>query len=211
MARRCLYVTLSETADRAERSGDVARLVAGGHRGLRARAARHARTRRTVHALPSLGNRARRDGRSRCSRSWTASARARVVFDSLSEMRLLARDPLRYRRQILALKEYFSGRDCTVLMLDDHTSGRQRPSAAEHRARRRPARAAAVRVRRDPAGGFASSSSAAWRARRAITTSRFSAADWSSFHSCCRRAPARESLESSRAESPSSTRSLAAD
>jgi circadian clock protein KaiC len=46
----------------------------------------------------------------------------RVVLDSLSEMRLLARDPLRYRRQILALKEYFSGRDCTVLMLDDKTS-----------------------------------------------------------------------------------------
>jgi circadian clock protein KaiC len=47
---------------------------------------------------------------------------SRVVLDSLSEMRLLARDPLRYRRQILGLKEYFSGRDCTVLMLDDRTS-----------------------------------------------------------------------------------------
>ncbi|HXG55931.1 MAG TPA: ATPase domain-containing protein [Vicinamibacterales bacterium] len=47
---------------------------------------------------------------------------ARIVLDSLSEMRLLARDPLRYRRQILALKEYFSTRDCTVLMLDDKTS-----------------------------------------------------------------------------------------
>lgn len=46
----------------------------------------------------------------------------RIVLDSLSEMRLLARDPLRYRRQILSLKEYFSGRDCTVLMLDDHTA-----------------------------------------------------------------------------------------
>ncbi|HEX6973096.1 MAG TPA: ATPase domain-containing protein, partial [Vicinamibacterales bacterium] len=46
----------------------------------------------------------------------------RVVLDSLSEMRLLARDPLRYRRQILALKEYFAGRQCTVLMLDDKTS-----------------------------------------------------------------------------------------
>jgi len=46
----------------------------------------------------------------------------RVVFDSLSEMRLLARDPLRYRRQILALKEYFAGRACTVLLLDDNTS-----------------------------------------------------------------------------------------
>jgi circadian clock protein KaiC len=43
---------------------------------------------------------------------------ARVVFDSLSEMRLLARDSLRYRRQILALKQYFTGRNCTVLLLD---------------------------------------------------------------------------------------------
>ena len=43
----------------------------------------------------------------------------RVAFDSLSEMRMLARDPLRFRRQILALKQFFSGRDCTVLLLDD--------------------------------------------------------------------------------------------
>ncbi|HXG86552.1 MAG TPA: ATPase domain-containing protein [Pyrinomonadaceae bacterium] len=47
---------------------------------------------------------------------------SRVVFDSLSEMRLLARDPLRYRRQILALKQYFAPRNCTVLLLDDKTS-----------------------------------------------------------------------------------------
>ncbi len=46
----------------------------------------------------------------------------RVVFDSLSEMRLLAQNPLRYRRQILALKQFFSSRQCTVLMLDDRTS-----------------------------------------------------------------------------------------
>src|SRR3712207_670773 len=46
----------------------------------------------------------------------------RVVFDSLSEMRLLARDPLRYRRQILALKQFFVGRRCTVLLLDDRTA-----------------------------------------------------------------------------------------
>jgi circadian clock protein KaiC len=46
----------------------------------------------------------------------------RIIFDSLSEMRLLARDPLRYRRQILALKQYFAGRQCTVLLLDDRTS-----------------------------------------------------------------------------------------
>ena len=47
----------------------------------------------------------------------------RVVFDSLSEMRLLAETPLRYRRQILELKQFFSGKKCTVLLLDDNSSG----------------------------------------------------------------------------------------
>ncbi|MDB5460678.1 MAG: circadian clock protein KaiC [Caulobacteraceae bacterium] len=47
---------------------------------------------------------------------------ARVVFDSLSEVRLLAQSPLRYRRQILALKHFFSGRKCTVILLDDLSS-----------------------------------------------------------------------------------------
>jgi circadian clock protein KaiC len=46
----------------------------------------------------------------------------RVVIDSLSEMRLLAREPLRFRRQILALKQFFAGTNCTVLFLDDRTA-----------------------------------------------------------------------------------------
>jgi circadian clock protein KaiC len=45
----------------------------------------------------------------------------RVVFDSLSEMRLLAREALRFRRQILALKQFFETRKCTVFLLDDKT------------------------------------------------------------------------------------------
>lgn len=49
-------------------------------------------------------------------------APALVVFDSLSELRLLAQNPLRYRLQILALKHFFSSRHCTVLLLDDRTS-----------------------------------------------------------------------------------------
>jgi circadian clock protein KaiC len=48
---------------------------------------------------------------------------ARLVLDSLSEIRLIAQNGLRYRRQILALKQFFSGRECTVLMLDDKTGG----------------------------------------------------------------------------------------
>ena len=46
----------------------------------------------------------------------------RVVFDSLSEMRLLAGSALRYRRQILALKQFFAARGGTVLLLDDRTA-----------------------------------------------------------------------------------------
>lgn len=44
---------------------------------------------------------------------------SRIVFDSLSEMRLLAGDSLRYRRQILSLKQQFASRSATVLFLDD--------------------------------------------------------------------------------------------
>lgn len=46
----------------------------------------------------------------------------RIVFDSLAEMRLLAQSPLRHRRQMLTLKQFFAGRRCTVLLLDDMSS-----------------------------------------------------------------------------------------
>ncbi len=46
----------------------------------------------------------------------------RLVVDSLSELRLLAGDSLRYRRQLLALKQFFRGRNCTVMLLDDLTT-----------------------------------------------------------------------------------------
>jgi circadian clock protein KaiC len=47
---------------------------------------------------------------------------SRIVIDSLSELRLLSGNALRYRRQILALKQFFTGRGCTVLLLDDLTA-----------------------------------------------------------------------------------------
>ena len=46
----------------------------------------------------------------------------RVVLDSLSELQLLAESPLRYRRQVLALKQFFTRRACTVILLDDRTA-----------------------------------------------------------------------------------------
>ena len=46
----------------------------------------------------------------------------RIVFDSISEMRMLAESSLRYRRQMLALKQFFAKQHCTVLLLDDLTT-----------------------------------------------------------------------------------------
>lgn len=45
-----------------------------------------------------------------------------VVFDGLSELRLLSGDPLRYRRQLLSLKEFFAGKGVTTLLLDDRSA-----------------------------------------------------------------------------------------
>jgi circadian clock protein KaiC len=46
----------------------------------------------------------------------------RLVFDSVSELRLLAETSLRYRRQMLAFKEFFITNKSTVLFLDDLTT-----------------------------------------------------------------------------------------
>ena len=46
-------------------------------------------------------------------------APSRIIIDSMSELRMLARDSLRYRRQVLSLKQFFEGRDCTTLLLDE--------------------------------------------------------------------------------------------
>lgn len=56
----------------------------------------------------------------------------RIVFDSLSEMRLLAQGPLRYRRQVLALKQFFVGRGCTTLLLDDKSGGELHEDNDQH-------------------------------------------------------------------------------
>jgi circadian clock protein KaiC len=46
----------------------------------------------------------------------------RVVFDSLSELKLLAQDPMKFRRQVMALKRFFLKQGATVLLLDDKTA-----------------------------------------------------------------------------------------
>lgn len=47
---------------------------------------------------------------------------ARMVLDSLSEMRMLSQSPLRYRREVLRLKQRLTELGCTVLVLDDRSS-----------------------------------------------------------------------------------------
>lgn len=56
----------------------------------------------------------------------------RVLFDSLSELRLLAQDPLRYRRQVLALKQYFAGQNITVILIDDLSGDKGQRDAHLH-------------------------------------------------------------------------------
>jgi circadian clock protein KaiC len=65
-------------------------------------------------------------------KSVEASKPARVVFDSLSEMRLLAQNALRYRRQVLALKQFFNGRRTTVLLVDDLSGDRRQRDSHLH-------------------------------------------------------------------------------
>jgi len=51
----------------------------------------------------------------------------RVALDSVSELKILSQTVPRYRREILALKQFFSGRKCTVLVLDDRTNREDEP------------------------------------------------------------------------------------
>jgi circadian clock protein KaiC len=120
---RCLYVTLSETADE-----------------LRAVASSHGWNLDGIH-LTELGTaEASLSADSENTMFYPAEVElsevtarvlrdvenlrpTRIVLDSLSELRMMAQNPLRYRRQILALKQFFVGRRCTVLLLDDRTAG----------------------------------------------------------------------------------------
>lgn len=44
---------------------------------------------------------------------------SRVAVDSLTEIRLQAQTPLRYRREVLSLRQFLRKQDCTALLLDE--------------------------------------------------------------------------------------------
>lgn len=119
---KCLYITLSETKDE---------LLAG--------AESHGWSLAGIEIVELIADEKDLDGDSRVTMYHPSEVEliettkkildavqrvnpSRVIFDSLSEMRLLAQSSLRYRRQILALKQFFIGRNCTVILLDDRTS-----------------------------------------------------------------------------------------
>lgn len=121
---RCLYITLSETADELI---EVAASHGWSLDGIE------------LFDLSSVEDVLGNDRNQSVLHSWEVelgetirliqqkieqSSPKRVVFDSLSELRLLAQDSLRYRRQVLALKQFFSPRSITVLLTDDLTGGR---------------------------------------------------------------------------------------
>src|SRR5688572_8573613 len=118
---RCLYVTLSETADELRSSAESHGWSLDGIEIFELAAA----TRDEPEEAYTLFHPAEVELQQTVGAVLEAVQRhspSRVVFDSLSEMRMLARDPLRFRRQILALKQFFTGRACTVLVLDDRTA-----------------------------------------------------------------------------------------
>src|SRR5690349_12238662 len=119
---KCLYITLSETKEE-----------------LSAGAASHGWSLDGVEIVELVAEESDLDGESQVTMYHSSEVEltettrrvldavektnpSRIVFDSLSELRLLAQNSLRYRRQILALKQFFIGRKCTVLLLDDRTS-----------------------------------------------------------------------------------------
>jgi len=120
LGERCLYVTLSETADELS---DVAASHGWSLDGidLFELAAAEAVLGDGRHQSVLHPWEMELDGTIQLIQAEVEKIRpARVVFDSLSELRLLAQEPLRYRRQVLALKQFFAPRKVTVLLVDDH-------------------------------------------------------------------------------------------
>ncbi len=117
----CLYVTLSETADELE---VVARSHGWSLEGLHLFELASAqevlgdgRQQSVLHSWEM-----ELDGTVKLIQAEVERVRPRrIVFDSLSELRLLAQDSLRYRRQVLALKQFFAPQHITVILVDDLT------------------------------------------------------------------------------------------
>jgi circadian clock protein KaiC len=120
---RCLYITLSETRAEIDK---VARSHGWDLSGIAVKELIPSETNLSVDAQLTVFNPSEME-LGETTQALIAAVHEhkprRLVIDSLSELRLIAQNALRYRRQVLALKQFFGGHDCTVLMLDDRTGG----------------------------------------------------------------------------------------
>ena len=120
---RCLYVTLSETAEELRA---VARSHGWDLDGIQLTELANAEASLSADAENTMFYPSEVELSQTTERVLADVERlkpTRVVFDSLSELRMMAQNTLRYRRQVLAMKQFFVGRHCTVLLLDDRSAG----------------------------------------------------------------------------------------
>lgn len=119
---RCLYVTLSETADELRASAASHELSLDGIDVYELTPPENLLDENQQQSLLYSSDLELGETTRRIFEAFERLKPHRVVLDSLSEIRLLAQSSLRYRRQILALKHYFAANSTTVLMLDDLTT-----------------------------------------------------------------------------------------
>lgn len=119
---RCLYVTLSETEDELRASASSHGLSLDGIDVFELVPPENLLDEDQQQSLLYSSDLELGETTKRVFEAFERFKPARVVLDSLSEIRLLAQGSLRYRRQILALKHYFAKSGATVLMLDDLTT-----------------------------------------------------------------------------------------
>jgi circadian clock protein KaiC len=119
---RCLYITLSETRDEIEATAQSHGWSLDQITLLELSALEQTRVLEQDNTLFESSEVELQETTQRLISYIEKENPERVVIDSLSELRLMAQSSLRYRRQILSFKQYFAGKQCTVLFLDDRTS-----------------------------------------------------------------------------------------
>jgi circadian clock protein KaiC len=125
LGERCLYVSLSETRDELDAVADSHGWSLDGITVIELSQVEQTLTPKSQNTLfqpaeVELANLSRL-----LMGEFDRVEPARMVLDSLSEMRLMAQSALRYRREILRLKQHFASRQCTVLLLDDRSHSAQ--------------------------------------------------------------------------------------
>ena len=122
---RCLYVTLSETRPELETVADSHGWVLDGIEVIELSQVQGDANLRAQNTLFQPSEVELSSFSAMLVEQFDRLGPARMVLDSLSEVRLIAQNPLRYRRQVLAFKQHFAARGCTVLLLDDRSAQAQ--------------------------------------------------------------------------------------